>query len=336
METTLEPNLERSLFRIESDPGIVVAVHAVRPGAGGGPAGIPVLLLHGARVPGQPSFDLEHPQGSLAGDLATAGHAVFVMDARGYGASTRPEPPDPPEAQGFVRSDAVVRDIAAVVSAILEQEGRKSLGCFGWATGGHWLGAYAALRPETISHIVFHNTLYGADAPHADLGRGSALEDPQQPGRFHREACSGYLTSGAESLLARWDSSIPLQDKTAWRDPDLVAAYLASALSSDPTSQEREPPSFRAPSGAIEDAYYLASGRRFWDASLITAKALVLFSERDFWSRPADRDLLAAHLVNAASRETVTLPDATHFVHLDRPERGRDALLAELLAFFAA
>ena len=62
----------------------------------------------------------------------------------------------------------------------------------------------------------------------------------------------------------------------------------------------------------------------------------MVFSERDFWSRPADRDLLSAHLVNAASRETLTLPDATHFVHLDRPERGREALLAKLLAFFAA
>jgi alpha-beta hydrolase superfamily lysophospholipase len=45
----------------------------------------PVLLVHGARVPGLASFDLPVPHGSLAEDLANAGHAVYVMDARGYG-----------------------------------------------------------------------------------------------------------------------------------------------------------------------------------------------------------------------------------------------------------
>lgn len=335
MEYVSSTDLLRKRFRVESDPGIEIAVLEVRPRRQG-TSRVPVLLLHGARVPGEPSFDLDHPQGSLAGDLARAGHPVYVVDARGYGASTRPPAATPPEARGLVRTDAVVRDIAAVVAALQDRLALDRMAGFGWATGGHWLGAYAALYPDTISHIAFHNTLYGAEAPHADLGAGSALEDPRQPGRFHRQACNGYLLSGAESLLARWDSSIPLDDKARWRDPELVTAYVAAALASDPTSNDRDPPSFRAPSGAIEDAYYLACGRRFWDASLITAKALVVFSERDFWSRPADRDLLSEHLVNAASRETLTLPDATHFVHLDRPERGRDTLLSKLLAFLDA
>lgn len=44
---------------------------------------------------------------------------------------------------------------------------------------------------------------------------------------------------------------------------------------------------------------------------------------------------LAAHLVHAPVR-TVTIPDATHFVHLDRPERGRDQLVREVLGFLDA
>jgi pimeloyl-ACP methyl ester carboxylesterase len=31
--------------------------------------------------------------------------------------------------------------------------------------------------------------------------------------------------------------------------------------------------------------------------------------------------------------EVVVIPNATHFVHLDRPEHGRDILLNEITAF---
>ena len=56
-------------------------------------------------------------------------------------------------------------------------------------------------------------------------------------------------------------------------------------------------------------------------------------SEKDFWSRAEDRDRLQAHLVNAGEVTVVTLPGATHYAHLDRAERGRQALLDALEAF---
>jgi pimeloyl-ACP methyl ester carboxylesterase len=83
----------------------------------------------------------------------------------------------------------------------------------------------------------------------------------------------------------------------------------------------------------LEDSYYLASGRQLWDASLVRAPTLILSSERDFWARPEDRASLAAHLVGAPRVRVVVLPDATHFVHLDRPERGRERFLREVLTF---
>jgi pimeloyl-ACP methyl ester carboxylesterase len=59
---------------------------------------------------------------------------------------------------------------------------------------------------------------------------------------------------------------------------------------------------------------------------------LVLASERDFWSRSADRDKMAHDLVHASIR-VVVIPNATHFVHLDRPEHGRNELLEEMVRF---
>lgn len=89
------------------------------------------------------------------------------------------------------------------------------------------------------------------------------------------------------------------------------------------------------PGGSLEDSFYLATGRQLWDASLLRAPTLVLRSGRDFWSRPEDGPLLAAHATDAPMR-VVALPEATHFVHLDRPARGRDDFLRLVLAFLRA
>jgi pimeloyl-ACP methyl ester carboxylesterase len=79
--------------------------------------------------------------------------------------------------------------------------------------------------------------------------------------------------------------------------------------------------------------HYLAIGRRLFDASLITAPTLILASERDFWSRPEDRQAMADELVHSLKVRTVVIAGATHFVHLDRPEHGRDMLLKEISEF---
>lgn len=75
--------LKREDFRIPADQGIEIFVREVRPAAGELASGAAVLLLHGARVPGLASFDLPVHGGSLAADLAAAGHVVYILDARG-------------------------------------------------------------------------------------------------------------------------------------------------------------------------------------------------------------------------------------------------------------
>lgn len=294
-----------------------------------------VLMLHGARVPGIASFDLDVPNGSLAADLAKAGHAVYIMDARGYGYSTRPpEMSHPPENNTpLVRSPEVVRDVAAVVDWISENNRRDPVALLGWATGGHWLGYYATVFPEHVSHLILYNTMYGGAGGHPTLGAGSGLEDPDQPGRFNTQEYGTYRFSTAGSLFGAWDNSIPVEDKSSWRAPAVKKAYAETALASDETSEDRDPASFRAPSGALKDSYLLALGRQLWDASLIQAPVLIIRSENDFWSRPEDVEALKKHLIQSPEVETVLLPEATHFVHLDRPERGRDQFLEEIQLF---
>lgn len=331
---SLLPNvqdLRREDLVIHGDSGIDLFVRHVAPRQ---PSGVPVLLVHGARVPGLASFDLPVPGGSLAADLAATGHDVYVMDARGYGKSTRMrEMSEPPTAHPPLgRSNEIARDILAVTDWIRTRHKQRPV-LFGWATGGHWVGMVASMYSDRLSGVVMLNTLYGGTSVHGSLGRGSDLEDPDHGGRFRRDYGS-YRLSTAASLLGAWDRSIPLENKTEWRSQEVVDAYVAAALESDASSASRTPASFRAPSGAMEDSFYLATGRQLWDASLIRVPMLVIRSGNDFWSRAEDAERIVAHAVHAPAR-LVTIAGATHFVHLDRPERGRNQLLSNLLEFLA-
>jgi pimeloyl-ACP methyl ester carboxylesterase len=328
------PTLVRNDFHVTTSDGQTIHVREIRPLCG--PGEEPLILVHGARVPGIASFDLDVPYGSLTGDLASQlGRTVYVMDARGYGGSSRSEAMNKPpgESHPLSRAYEVVRDIDAVVREASRRNGGAQVGLFGWATGGMWAAYYASLWPDRVGHLVTLNALYGGASEHPAIGPGSPVSDPEHPDRFMPNA-GGYALNDYASLLPSWDRSIPSTDKAEWRDPAVAEAYAKAALRSDPLSDLHNPPAFRAPMGAMEDSFYQAGGRRLFDASSITSPVLVIRSERDFWSRPEDARAFAHDMVHVANVRIVTIPDATHYVHLDRPEHGRDRLMRELIGFF--
>ena len=112
-----QSEIERRDFFVTSDPGVQIFVREVVFARGVDPNGRPpILLLHGARVPGLASFDLPVPGGSFAADLAQLGFDVFLMDVRGYGGSSRPKEMDeaPNSHAPVVRSNEAARDVSAV------------------------------------------------------------------------------------------------------------------------------------------------------------------------------------------------------------------------------
>jgi pimeloyl-ACP methyl ester carboxylesterase len=324
----------RSDWTVAGAPGLQLFVREIVPRAKADTAIPPVLLLHGARAPAIASFDLPVANGSLAEDLAAAGLRVYMVDLRGYGRSTRQarmnEPPVPGAPLGL--SSEVLEDVDFAVTWVQTRTGAPKVSLLGWATGGHWAGLYATRYPAKVAALVLYNTIYGGGSNHPTLGKGSDLEDPKRPGTFNR-AIGAYRYNDGPSLLRAWDASIPAADKAAWRDPQIAAAFVKEALASDPTSSTRNPPSFRSPSGALADTFELAIGRQLWDAGFVQCRTLVIAGERDFWSRAEDRDRLKAHLVNAPEVQIVAIPNATHHVHLDRPDHGRTAFLETVRAF---
>src|SRR5690349_21087236 len=247
----------RHNFAVVSEPGISLFVREVK--NQGRNSDHPILLLHGARVPGVASFDLPVPGGSLAADLAEQGFTVYMMDVRGYGRSMRPKEMEEAAERNLplVRSDLALRDVGAVVEWIRKRTGARPA-LFGWATGGFWAGYYASLHSDSIRAVIMLNTLYGGSDKHPMLGHGTDLEDPKHPGHIN-PSVTPYRWNTAESLFGVWDKSIPESDKTIARDPKVAHAYEEAALASDPASTSHQPPAFRSPNGCLEDSFYVAT-----------------------------------------------------------------------------
>jgi pimeloyl-ACP methyl ester carboxylesterase len=314
--------VSRSDYFVSGDSGARLFVRRV---ASGSPQRTPILLIHGGSPPSEVIFDLPVPGYSLAQDFAAMGLDAFLMNASGWGQSTHSR--DTSEPPGS--SKEVVADIAAVVDDVLRTTGHSQLLMFGHASGGHWAAMYASEHPDKVAGLVLLNSMYSVDAPWA-LRR--SFEDPKRPGVFDASA-GPYRLATAEGLLNGWNNSIPTADKSEWRDPQVAAAYVALSLASDPTSASRTPASVRIPGGFRRDHYLLSKGQRLWDAQDLKIPVLFMRGSRDHWSRPEDLEALKRELGGAASSKFVTIPDATHFVFLDRPERGRTQMLKEIREF---
>ena len=331
MPASQPDSISRFGHRVPSDPGIEIAVREVRPHSP--TSNVPILLIHGGGGGGIASFDLPLPGYSLAEDLAGIGRIVLVIDLRGWGTSTRPPELDRPPADNppSVSSEEACRDITAVADWAADRFGTAEIDLFGWATGGHWAGMWAALHADRARRLASLNALYGVDAPWA-MQAGFADRDDST--RFN-PAIGAYGVRNVDSLLRAWNQTIPIDNKYAWRDPAVAETYARLTIESDPTHLDRDPPSVRTPTGFQRDSFRQSHGHRFWEASAITADVLIIRGDLDFWSRPEDVDALAADLTNARSVEVVRIPDGTHFAFIDRPERGRKAVLDALNRLFS-
>jgi pimeloyl-ACP methyl ester carboxylesterase len=338
----ISPNVRAAVTRkdffVTTSDHVRIFVREMRPAHSSGTGSEPIILLHGARVPGIGSFDLPVANGSLAANIVKRiGRTVYVLDARGYGKSQRPAAMDaaPEESQPLSRAYEIMRDIDAVVQEAEHRNHVHSVALFGWATGGMWAGYYASLHPEQVKYLITLNALYGGSNKHAMIGPGSSLADLQHPDHIDPKL-GGYNFNTGPSLFRAWNEAIPVANKDEWRDPAIAKAYENAAMESDPTSESRNPRSFRAPMGAMEDSFYQVSGRRLYDASSITSHVLLIRSQYDFWSSPEDVQAFAHDAAHATELRIVNLAGATHHVHLDRAEHGRNQLLQEISNFLAA
>ena len=296
---------------------------------------VPMILMHGTRIPGLSEYDLDVPHGSLAEDLARRGHRCYIVDGRGFGRSERPPEMEAPPAKTrpLYRTLELTRDLDAAVDHLCDASGHDRVGMFGWGVGGTCVMAYAALNPEKVSHLVLYVMMYGAAGNHPKFCHGSQWEDPARPGHFNRPHFGNYTFNAVDMLTREWDRQIPIADKTAWRDPSIVKAFEQALIDGDPTARDRDPPTYRSPNGMLEDLFLMGIGHKLVDASQVYARVMIVRPEFDTLSRKDDMDALAADLINAKEVLYWQPENTTHYILFDRPERGRDAMLGEMEAF---
>lgn len=301
---------------------------------------VPVVLMHGTRIPGLSEFDLPVENGSLAADLAAKGHRCYIVDARGFGRSERPpemaQPPQP-GAKSLARSIEITRDVDAAVNHLRKATGQPRVAILGWGVGGTIAAMYAALWPEKVSHIIGYMMIYGGAGTHAQFTPGSAWDDPKNSGHFNKSAWGNYAWNGLELLDVHWDKQIPIEDKDAWRDPAMIAAFRQALIDGDPLAATLEPPKYRSPNGMLEDLYVMgARTEPLFSASQIYCKVMIARGEYDGLSRVEDMEAFIDDLSNAEEVVFWNRPNTTHYVLLDRPERGRNDLLEKIDAFLGA
>lgn len=321
-------------FFVEAADGIRIAVREVRP-AGAAPR-TPMVLMHGTRIPGISEFDLPVENGSLAADLAAAGHICYIVDARGFGRSDRPAEMDLPPEPGLplVRTIEITRDVDAAVDHLCRASGRQRVGLLGWGVGGTCVAMYAALHPEKVSHLVLYCMIYGGVGDHASITIGSRWDDPDRPGHFNTKTYGNYTFNGVELLEHHWDEQIPIADKAAWRDPEMVVAFREALLDGDPTSRTRIPPTYRSPNGMLEDLYLMgATGQKLFHASQIYCPVFIVNPEFDGLCRDTDMAVFCEDLTHSPKVVHWRAANCTHYLLLDRPERGRNEFLSRLHGF---
>lgn len=303
-----------------ADPGVKLFVRSKMASGAKPTADNVVLFVHGATFPSTPDFDLGYQDYSWADWMVRHGWVVYMFDVRNYGGSSREKAMNEPAAghRPVSRSFLVVRDIQSVLDHIRAKHKVDKVSLIGWSWGAMTAGYYASLHSERVRKLVLYAPLYNYPE-HTNLGAGTGLQNKRRPSDFNYETQGAYRLATAAANQARWDGEIPVADKSQYREQAVVDAFNAAALATDPTSGTRNPPSIRAPNGVLEDSFFQATGRAFWNASSIYVPVLLIAGEFDTWSFPADREGLMRDLTNAPVKKSVLIKNATHFVLFEKP-----------------
>ena len=282
----------------------------------------PLILIHGGGPGSIASFDLDVPNGSFAKDLVKKGIKVYLMNIRGWEKSTLPNYDLSDSTQVLGNYKEATEDIGTVVEFIRKKDKVEKVSLFGWATGGHWGGNYAAQNSDKLAHFISLNSMYGVDAPW-ELRQFFWQESDTT--KFNKTAF--FRTSDKEGLVRKWTATIPIEKKEEWRDSAVMEAYRNTAISfgDDKTKM-------KIPGGYREESFYMSNGKQYWNAKSITCPTLILRGHLDFWSRPEDLTAIEQDLINSPKKRIKEIR-GTHYVFLDKPERGRSELINEIVNF---
>jgi pimeloyl-ACP methyl ester carboxylesterase len=265
-----------------------VRIHCMSAGPSGGPM---VLLLHG--FPARWATWREPMR-----LLAAAGFFALAPDLRGYGESDKPSGP---QAYSISR---IVEDVEAIVRAF----GREKVCIAGHDFGGGVAWATAMKRPQVVSRLAILNSVH-------------PVGFQRQMRKWSQRRKSWYILFFQLPWAPEW-----LLSRNGFR-------FLHDALAADGLPPEAIDDLLEGirPPGALHAAidWYRASfrsgARRSLAASKVDVPTLVIWGDRE---SHLDPELAEPPADWATNVRVVHVPQASHWVHHDAPEKVA-ALLVE-------
>ena len=274
----------------------------------------PVLYIHGSSFPSASSVMFRLGGVSWADALNAAGFSVFALDFAGYSGSERYPvmSSDDPVGTPPGRALEAAEQIARAVAFIRQQTGASRVSVIAHSWGTIPAAIFTIRHPETVDRLVLFGPILERQGPAiSQTSRWSLVTIAQQHARFVGGVPAGHAPVLEEADFPRWAN-----------------VYLAS----DPQANERIPASVKIPSGPAADLLAAWSGRLGYDPGDLARPVMLVRGEWDTPSSAADTAWFGSKLASGLEHRIVTVPDATHLMHL---EIGRHALYAETNAFLA-
>lgn len=262
----------------------------------------PVLLLHGATLPGTALFDAPPPGLSWLEDLAASGRAAYALDLRGHGLSGAVPLH---AARAYARAAEVAADVTAAARTILARTGAESLDLLGGSWGSIVAGVVAASGVLPIRRLVLYAPIFAApNRPWLDW-----IEDPAAKGTLHPSLGPARPVTATE-IRARWDGELRAAGQPDLLDDAVFGALMRAFIPAGAGHAT-------VPNGALADLLDAFTGRPLYDPAAITAPTLLIRGADDPTSTLDDAADLLARL-GSAEKRLVVIGRGTHFVSAER------------------
>ena len=302
------PALAVDDFRIPSKAaGIELFVRNKRvKGAEAFPSNRIVLFVHGVTFPSEATFDLSLDGQSWMDFIARAGYDVYLVDVRGYGASTRPAAmSEPADRNTPVATLAeAVDDVDAAVDFIRRRRHVERIGLIGWSWGTVIMGRYAATHGEKVDRLVLYAPVWQRRTE-SQATRGA-------------DSRTAYRLVDVVAAKSRWLAGVP-QDKQEQLIPrGWFETWVAANLATDPWGSKQMPAVIRAPNGGLPAPPTSGEWVPPYDPAAIRVPTLLVKGEWDADTPAYMAQTLFPLLVNAPAKEYVEIGQGTHSVMLER------------------
>jgi pimeloyl-ACP methyl ester carboxylesterase len=249
-----------------------------------------VLYVHGATFASDLSVFFRFGGPSWADALNDAGFRVWGLDFLGYGRSDRCE-----GTSGG--ADAAAVQLTRAIKHVRESNGGAPVHLIAHSWGTIPALVLASSLSDSIGRIVLFGPIVerSLDEPPPAVTPLRTVNIWQQYRRFTEDVPKGHPPLIDDADMARW-----------------ARAYLES----DPTSQDRHPPSVLVPSGPVLDIHAQWNGKPLYDLAKVNAPVLLVRGEWDSLCTDQDAARFMSR-VGSQIRADICIARGTHLMHLE-------------------